>query len=99
MAGRVGRGSRINSARLRGASHKRMRRVLFSSPPFILGLGAVLVAEALFWFVGATPNASAGALAAASLAIIATVSLVFEIWPADNPLRWFIPFAPSQNVI
>jgi len=67
--------------------------------PFILGLGVVLVAEALFWFVGATPNASAGALAAASLAIIATVSLVFEIWPADNPLRWFIPFAPSQNVI
>ncbi len=67
--------------------------------PFMLGLGVVLLAEALFWFIGATPNASAGALAAASLAIIATVSLVFEIWPADNPLRWFIPFAPSQNVI
>ena len=67
--------------------------------PFIVGLGVALVAEALFWFIGGAANAAAGALAAAALALLATVSLFLELWPADNPLRWVIPSAPSQNVI
>jgi hypothetical protein len=67
--------------------------------PVIFGLGVALLAEVLFWFISPTPNAAMGALAAAVLAVLATASLLLEIWPADTPARWFVPSAPSQNVI
>jgi len=67
--------------------------------PFVLGLGLVLIAEAVYWFVGRTPNAGVGALAAALISALMLASLVLELWAADNPLRWLLPVAPSQNVV
>ncbi len=67
--------------------------------PFILGLSLALAAEAIFWLTGRTPNAGAGALAAAAFGLIALTSLLLELLPAENPLRWFVPGAPSRNVI
>jgi len=67
--------------------------------PFILGLGLVLLAEVLFWFMGRTADAQAGALAALALGLAALVSLILELQGLDNPLRWFVPSTPSQNVI
>lgn len=67
--------------------------------PFALALGLMLVAEAIFWLTGRTANAQLGALAASALALLVTVSTLLELWLADNPLRWFLPTAPSRNVI
>ncbi len=67
--------------------------------PFVLGLGLVLVAEVLFWFIGRTADAQAGALAAFVLSLAALIALILELQGLDNPLRWFVPTAPSQNVI
>ena len=67
--------------------------------PFVLGLGLVLIAEVVYWFVGRTPNAGVGALAAALISALMLASLVLELWAADNPLRWLLPVAPSQNVV
>jgi hypothetical protein len=66
--------------------------------PFVLGLGVMLAAEALFWLLSPGPNAGVGALAAAVLGVLTLLSLVRELGLADNPLRWALPVAPSQNV-
>ncbi len=66
---------------------------------FALATGVMLVAEALFWFMGGTANAQAGALAAASLGVIMLASVLLELLGNDNLTRWFIPTAPSRNVI
>lgn len=66
---------------------------------FVLALGVMLVAEALFWLLGPTLNAPVGALAAAVLGIVAAVSVVLELLGDDNPLRWLTPVERSQNVI
>ena len=76
--------------------------------PFILALGVVLLAEAIFYFAGSTPNAptgglgpnaAMGGLAALALCALATTSAVLELLARDNPLRWFLDTEPSQNVI
>lgn len=67
--------------------------------PFLIGLGWVLVVEAIYWLAAGTENAGMGALMATVFTIIATVSLLLELQSTDNPLRWFSPIAPSQNVI
>lgn len=67
--------------------------------PFIIALALMLVAEAIFYLVGRTANASMGALAALVLGIILSVSIALELTLRDNPLRWFASTAPSQNVI
>lgn len=67
--------------------------------PFILALGVVLLAEAIFYFAGPTPNAAMGGLAAFALCALATTSAILELLARDNPLRWFLPTEPSQNVI
>jgi hypothetical protein len=67
--------------------------------PLGLGLGLILVAEALYWLIGSTPNGVVGALAAALLNITATLALVLELLGKDNPLRWFTPMEISQNAI
>jgi Peptidase family M28 len=61
--------------------------------PFILGLTLMLVAFFLFYYLG-----GAGALAATVLGAIVTVSAFLELMLKDNPLRWFLPLAPSQNI-
>jgi hypothetical protein len=66
---------------------------------FALAMGAMLIAEVLYWFLAPTPNAGVGALAAAVLAIVVTVSVVLQLLGDDNPLRWFTPAERSQNVI
>ena len=69
-------------------------------PPFILGLGLVLLAEGLFYLNAAEGgNPQLGALAALVLSLIALGALICELLSIDNPLRWFVPSAPSQNVI
>lgn len=67
--------------------------------PFILALGVVLLAEAIFYFTGPTPNAPVGALAAFALGLLVTVSAVLELMVRDNPLRWFLPVGDSRNVV
>lgn len=67
--------------------------------PFILALGVVLLAEAIFYFAGLTPNAAMGGLAALALSALATTSAILELLARDNPLRWFLAAEPSQNVI
>ncbi|MBI3360890.1 MAG: M28 family peptidase [Chloroflexi bacterium] len=62
-------------------------------PVFILALFVMLVAVWLFYQFNA-----AGALAASALGIIVAVSTLMELALNDNPLRWFLPVAPSQNV-
>lgn len=75
------------------------RSVTSAYLPFGLGLGLMLLAAALFWLVGGTPNASAGALAAAVLGGLALASALAESAGYDNPLRWFLPAEPSRNVV
>lgn len=60
--------------------------------PFILALVLMLVAVFLFYAAG-----GAGALAAAILGAVVTASTLMELTLKDNPLRWFLPVAPSQN--
>ncbi len=67
--------------------------------PFGLGLGLMLAAAALFWLIGGTPNASAGALAAAALGGLALASSLMESLARDNPLRWFVPAEATRNVV
>ena len=62
-------------------------------PPFILALSVMLAAFFLFYYLGGV-----GALAAAALAAVVTVSAYFELSMQENPLRWVLPVAPSQNV-
>ncbi len=61
--------------------------------PFILALSLMLIAFFMFYYLG-----GAGALAATVLAIVATASVFLELLLKDNPLRWFLPVAPSRNV-
>ena len=67
--------------------------------PFILALGLAFVYEALYWFIAGTENAASGALYAFVLIVALLVSVILELSTLDNPLRWFLPVAPSQNVI
>lgn len=67
--------------------------------PFVLALGVVLLAEAIFFFAGSTANAAMGGLAALALCALATTSAILELLARDNPLRWFLSAEPSQNVI
>ena len=62
--------------------------------PFILAMALMLLAVFLFYNFG-----GAGALAAAVLGIIVAGSALLELLLEDNPLRWFLPVAPSQNVL
>ncbi len=66
--------------------------------PFALALGLMMVASLLFFVMGRGLNAAAGALAAAVLGAFAVVSFFLQISHRDNPLRWFLPVAKSQNV-
>src|SRR5262245_22260460 len=65
--------------------------------PFILALGVVLLAEAIFYLAGSTPNAGMGGLAAFALCALATTSAILEMLTRNNPLRWFLSAEPSQN--
>jgi hypothetical protein len=67
--------------------------------PFMLSLGLMLVAEVIFYALAPSPNAQVGALAALALGVVTTVSGVMELLLRDNPLRWLVPMAQSQNVI
>lgn len=66
--------------------------------PFTLALGLMTLADLLFFLSGLTDNASMGAVAAAALGLITVVSFFLQISYRDNPLRWLLPMAPSQNV-
>ncbi len=66
--------------------------------PFGLALGLMVLASVLFFVTGLGPNAAASALAAAVLGASAVVSFFLQISHRDNPLRWFLPTAKSQNV-
>jgi len=67
--------------------------------PVILGLGVALLGEALFFGLGRTGDAAVGAVTALLLGVLALGSILLEVQTIDNPLRWFLPVAPSQNVI
>jgi hypothetical protein len=71
----------------------------FTSPrsyylPYVLVQIPVLIAFALYPLAG---RASAGI--AAILALVALSSGILEMGLRDNPLRWFLPKGPSQNVV
>ena len=66
--------------------------------PFALALGLMTLAVVIYYFTGRSPNASMGALAATVIAIIAVSSFFLQLLKYDNPLRWFLPVAKSQNV-
>lgn len=61
--------------------------------PFALAMSLMLLSELLFYQLG-----SLGGLAAAALGGLVVVSVVLELLLKDNPLHWFLPKAPSQNV-
>jgi hypothetical protein len=67
--------------------------------PYLIGLGVVLIAEAIYWLAAPTENVGMAALMATILAVAVTASILLELQSLDNPLRWFSPTAPSQNVI
>jgi hypothetical protein len=67
--------------------------------PFMVALGVVLLAELIFYTLSLGPNANVGALAALILSGTATACAVLELLRRDNPLRWFLPVEPSQNVV
>jgi peptidase M28-like protein len=66
---------------------------------FALATGLMLVAEGLFLWIGRTANAQMGATAATVLGAAVMASVILELLGRDNPTRWFIPTAPSRNVI
>jgi hypothetical protein len=74
--------------------------------PYSLALAAMLVAVALFVVfdlgagrqLGLGPNAQVGALAAAALGLIVTVSFFLHAAHRPNPLAWIVPQEASQNV-
>jgi hypothetical protein len=66
--------------------------------PYSLAGGLVLVAALIFVLMGRGPDAQAGALAAAALALITVVSFFLHITHRPGPLLWLTPTAPSQNV-
>ncbi|MBM4424312.1 MAG: M28 family peptidase [Chloroflexi bacterium] len=66
--------------------------------PFALALGLVTLADVLFVALRQTPNAQMGAAAAALIGLFAVVSFFLQITHRENPLRWFLPMAKSQNV-
>ena len=66
--------------------------------PIALALGGMLLATAMFVIIGRGPNAQLGALAAAALGLITAVSFFLQTVQRDNPLKWLMPVAPSQNV-
>ena len=66
--------------------------------PFTLALGLMVLADLIFFFTGLSQNAQVGALAAAALGLVTVVSFFLQITHHDNPLRWLLPVARSQNV-
>jgi hypothetical protein len=66
--------------------------------PFALALGLMALADLIFFLSGLGHNAQMGAAAAAVLGLITVVSFFLQISYRDNPLRWFLPMAKSQNV-
>lgn len=62
--------------------------------PFILGAGAALLGVFLFWQLQPV-----GAAAALIVTVVAFASLILELNLCDNPLRWIVPTAASQNVV
>ncbi len=66
--------------------------------PFALAFGMMALAVIIFYFTGRSPNASMGGLAASIIALIAVSSFFLQLLKYDNPLRWFLPVAKSQNV-
>jgi hypothetical protein len=78
-----------------GLAAQRDPVTVWTSPyrPFILALALMLVAVFLFANLG-----GAGALAATVIGGLATASALLELAFKDNPLRWFLPVSPSQNV-
>ncbi len=66
--------------------------------PFALAFGMMALAVAIFYFTGRALNAQMGALAATVIAVIAVGSFFLQLLKNDNPLRWFLPVAKSQNV-
>ena len=66
--------------------------------PFALALGLMTLADLLFFLTGRTDNAQMGAVAAAAIGLITVVSFFLQISYRDNPLRWLLPMAKSQNV-
>lgn len=66
--------------------------------PFALAFALMLLATALFVSLGGKANSAIGALAAFIIAFITVVSFFMQITFRDNPLRWFLPVAKSQNV-
>jgi hypothetical protein len=88
-----------------------VRRDEFLSPtsgwlPYTVALTAMLVAVALFVVfdlgpggqLGLGPNAQVGALAAAALGLVVTVSFLLQAAHQPNPLAWVLPLEASQNV-
>ena len=66
--------------------------------PFALALGLMLLLALLFWVFGRTPDAQMGGLAAALLGLIVVAAFFLNAVHRPNPLLWFLPTAPSQNV-
>jgi hypothetical protein len=66
--------------------------------PFALAFGLMALAVAIFYFTGRSLNAQMGAMAASIIALVAAGSFFLQLLKYDNPLRWFLPVAKSQNV-
>ncbi|MEK7326595.1 MAG: M28 family peptidase [Chloroflexota bacterium] len=66
--------------------------------PFALAFGMMALAAIIFYFTGRSLNAQMGALAASIIALVAAGSFFLQLLKYDNPLRWFLPVAKSQNV-
>jgi hypothetical protein len=66
--------------------------------PYALALGSLLLAILIFVVTGRGPNFGAGALAASVLGLVTMVSFFLQSLQRNNPLPWFLPVAPSQNV-
>ncbi len=66
--------------------------------PYSLAFGLLVVADLIFYFSGLSQNGQMGALAAAALGLVTVSAFFLQITQHDNPLRWLLPVAQSQNV-
>jgi len=61
--------------------------------PYVLALGLLLGAEAVFWFAPGT----SGLVLIAVVALVAVISLLLQMLGMANPVRWLLPHGRSHN--
>jgi Peptidase family M28 len=66
--------------------------------PYTLALSLMVLADLIFYLGGISQNGQMAAVAAATLGLLSVISFFLQVTQRDNPLRWFLPVAKSQNV-